>query len=84
MLTYASSSSQVGEIMEIKLVNIANIFKETLTIAKMELVSRVEKRDRGDKEMESVPVLIENIVKVKDVQGRYNALESQSRRTSWL
>lgn len=65
--------------MEITFLNNANLPEATLTNAKMELISAPEKRDRGDKDIESVPVLIEHAVKLKDVQGRYKALEVGAR-----
>lgn len=74
MLTIAYNILQEGEIMEIMDKN-AMITQMRLNNLKKEVIFGAEKLERGKKVTEPVPVLVDDIVKLKIVHGK---LESTS------
>lgn len=67
MLYSASPSLQLVEVMAITFLNNSSLSEATLTNAKLELLSRAKKRDRVEKDTESVPVTVDKVAEFKDV-----------------
>jgi len=77
MHSHSSSSSQIGEVLAITLLNNANLEEGTLTNAKLQLISLAEARSRNEKNSESISISKESLEVLSKISAEFqDALEA--------